>query len=553
MTQNEPIFVVLEGGGAKGVAHIGALQALDEMGYKIVGIAGASAGALVAALYALGLSPREIIDTKKQRHVLDDIGVRDATEILGWGWKWIKIARCFVSPIGRSLITLFFGAILIAVLLVDEHRWFVLLVPAFFALVGLLIFRSLRGLASLDQFVCCFDKLARQKIEDRLSERVCFGDFGPGNNGRPVLKIVATNITNGTMELFSPDRTPDIPISEAVAASICIPFIFRPRIIGSSACRDKFNSFLDGGLVSNLPGWVFDDDRVIHSRARTILIELVSEEEIQRKESLFQFLGQTIRTALFGAHELNVRGIERKMTVPLPVPDKWLRWLEFDADLCAIGRVVEQARLATKARFGRENQLRETLDDLGNRCWNILSRPLEGKGQAIDIGNVRVSMALLRQWEVDRIKSKARHNLILRISHWSDSESTDALPGPIPIYGSIIDAAIIEDAALYIEFEADEEADDKQDLYEEETFREEEGVKWRYCLPTYRLSVEESVLAPEDRTHVLLMVDGGRRIPLDANEVDRRLNGVYNIVNERMVELAEPYQGGRDGLESHPS
>jgi hypothetical protein len=66
------------------------------------------------------------------------------------------------------------------------------------------------------------------------------------------------------------------------------------------------------------------------------------------------------------------------------------------------------------------------------------------------------------------------------------------------------------------------------------------------------LSVEESGLAPEDQTHVLLMVDGGRRIPLDAKEVDRRLNGVYNIVNERMVELAKLYQGGRDGLESHP-
>ncbi|MEL6227621.1 MAG: patatin-like phospholipase family protein, partial [Pseudomonadota bacterium] len=43
--------LVLSGGGARAAAHIGALRALTEHGLKPTVISGASAGALVAALY----------------------------------------------------------------------------------------------------------------------------------------------------------------------------------------------------------------------------------------------------------------------------------------------------------------------------------------------------------------------------------------------------------------------------------------------------------------------------------------------------------------------
>lgn len=48
------------GGGAKGVAHIGALKVLEEAGIPIDYVAGTSMGALVGALYAIGYSPNEI-------------------------------------------------------------------------------------------------------------------------------------------------------------------------------------------------------------------------------------------------------------------------------------------------------------------------------------------------------------------------------------------------------------------------------------------------------------------------------------------------------------
>lgn len=49
--------VALSGGGARGFAHAGALMAIEEAGLKPDVIAGVSAGAAIAVLYAAGLSP----------------------------------------------------------------------------------------------------------------------------------------------------------------------------------------------------------------------------------------------------------------------------------------------------------------------------------------------------------------------------------------------------------------------------------------------------------------------------------------------------------------
>lgn len=52
--------LALSGGGAKGAAHVGVLLALREAGMCPDSIAGTSAGALVAGLYAAGNSPEEL-------------------------------------------------------------------------------------------------------------------------------------------------------------------------------------------------------------------------------------------------------------------------------------------------------------------------------------------------------------------------------------------------------------------------------------------------------------------------------------------------------------
>lgn len=48
------------GGGVRGVAHIPVLETLDELGLKPSIIAGTSMGAIIGALYASGMTGREI-------------------------------------------------------------------------------------------------------------------------------------------------------------------------------------------------------------------------------------------------------------------------------------------------------------------------------------------------------------------------------------------------------------------------------------------------------------------------------------------------------------
>lgn len=55
------IGLVLSGGGAKGIAHAGALQFLEEKNIKPSVISGTSAGAIIASLYAFGKTPSEIL------------------------------------------------------------------------------------------------------------------------------------------------------------------------------------------------------------------------------------------------------------------------------------------------------------------------------------------------------------------------------------------------------------------------------------------------------------------------------------------------------------
>jgi NTE family protein len=54
------VALALGSGGARGLAHIAVVEALDELGVKPVAIAGASIGALIGAAYAAGMSGKEI-------------------------------------------------------------------------------------------------------------------------------------------------------------------------------------------------------------------------------------------------------------------------------------------------------------------------------------------------------------------------------------------------------------------------------------------------------------------------------------------------------------
>lgn len=55
------IGLVLSGGGARGIAHLGILRALDELKISFHCVSGTSVGAIIGALYAQGMRPDEIL------------------------------------------------------------------------------------------------------------------------------------------------------------------------------------------------------------------------------------------------------------------------------------------------------------------------------------------------------------------------------------------------------------------------------------------------------------------------------------------------------------
>lgn len=69
------IGIAFSGGGARGIAHIGVLQALEEHGFAPQVLSGASAGSIVGALYASGQTPQQILEFVKGASVLKIVKV----------------------------------------------------------------------------------------------------------------------------------------------------------------------------------------------------------------------------------------------------------------------------------------------------------------------------------------------------------------------------------------------------------------------------------------------------------------------------------------------
>lgn len=59
-TYSQSVGLVLSGGGAKGMTHIGLIRALEENNIPIDYITGTSMGAIIGSLYAMGYSPDDM-------------------------------------------------------------------------------------------------------------------------------------------------------------------------------------------------------------------------------------------------------------------------------------------------------------------------------------------------------------------------------------------------------------------------------------------------------------------------------------------------------------
>jgi predicted acylesterase/phospholipase RssA len=65
-------FGIFEGGGVRGLAHIGALKATEEWKVNFIGVAGTSAGAIAAALVAVGYRADELYKYHTSEGIFND-------------------------------------------------------------------------------------------------------------------------------------------------------------------------------------------------------------------------------------------------------------------------------------------------------------------------------------------------------------------------------------------------------------------------------------------------------------------------------------------------
>jgi NTE family protein len=160
--------------------------------------------------------------------------------------------------------------------------------------------------------------------------------------GCPPLKIIATNTATESLELFCLERTPHVVVADAVAASICLPIIFKPKTLKfirhtPFAEREVRGIFLDGGLVSNLPAWALDEERLLHPGVPTIALSLSPPAPMNRK---FWFNALT-GTIVNGSSEIHTRTPNQILTVSLETKTDLL---DFDLPATKVFKEVEEAQ-----------------------------------------------------------------------------------------------------------------------------------------------------------------------------------------------------------------
>ncbi len=99
---SKKLGLALGGGGARGVAHIGLLQALEENGIKPDYISGTSMGTVVGACYAKGMSVKDMLDVALKLKPLDivDVGMNGMTKLGLLRSK--KVEKLFLKYIGGT-------------------------------------------------------------------------------------------------------------------------------------------------------------------------------------------------------------------------------------------------------------------------------------------------------------------------------------------------------------------------------------------------------------------------------------------------------------------
>lgn len=275
--------LVFKGGGIKGLAYVGVLQALAEEGIlkNIENIGGASAGAITALAIALGYSNDEIEEILK---TLDFKGILEdghGASLFGV----INLAKTYGIHPGKKF-----------------RQW-----------ISKEIIEPKLGKANAT-FSDLNSKVRSQK--DKTAD-ARFRD----------VHMVGTNLSTSSQEIFSYYTTPDVSLADAICISMAIPIFFEPKIHQKDN-KGKFikeengalsivsakegEMYVDGGVVNNYPIDLFDTD---YPNPQTLGFRVDASHEItqlrdQKKSKVtnitgFLDYGTCLFSAVSGAQDKN--------------------------------------------------------------------------------------------------------------------------------------------------------------------------------------------------------------------------------------------------------
>lgn len=513
------MFVAFAGGGAKALIHLGALRALEAREVEFKGLSGTSAGALVATLKASGFTASDLLNPSTGKSLIHSLGainpkIRRARDLFGkFGWWRIWLFRSALPNIGNILLATLalLGCVIflagwmfsLGEYLIGTLLLLVLVLSAFVAVRTLLA-----GLARSTVLASALGTLLQQKLFPEEPDRVVrLGDFG--RDGRPTLKIVSANLSTGRMELFSPERTPNVAVADAVAASISLPVIFEPPLIGEDL-------HMDGGIVSNLPAWSFDEERELDPEAITLAVEIETATE-RRVLNKFNWAAAFIQTGLFGSAELNLRAAGQAERLLLSTS---LNLLEFDlTPQRAFKEVLDAERAATanldKWLFRRPEMYRDACKTTKALVDDVLETVLEQQNPG-----VRVAIAV-----PDRGHTRS---LRLRYSTGYDTYNDEGML--IPIEGTIAGQSWTTKESWFeiSPLPAQFSLDGPEHRLRRKALRQD--LKWVLCIPI--LSAEDDAL------RFVVQIDGGKELP-DDETVDSVITRIEYDVKEFFGMLAD--------------
>ena len=188
--------LALSGGGIRGIAHAGALKALEDNKITVDIIGGTSSGALVASLYAMGYSPYYIYLLFK-RYAKDIVGINSSPVISGIG-NFFKSKKV-----------------------------------------------SMTGLKTGESIEEAYNNLALRNGIKKINDIKKMPIVIPAVDIKESKEYVFTNRI--PIDTKQKDKyINDISIGKAVRASSSFPAVFCP-------CKFKKHSFLDGGVLDNIP------------------------------------------------------------------------------------------------------------------------------------------------------------------------------------------------------------------------------------------------------------------------------------------------------------